>query len=100
MNELNYANEWEVTYYQAHGKTPSTKSMRIARHNDEVGNLLREQGISDARKGLEAIPVADFFKLAQRAFQTVPGIPLEFIQTVADAWRSDYLEGYEKGGAK
>ena len=93
---MNYADEWEIVYYQKHGRKPRAMAMKIARHSDRIGNIFRDWGISDAREGRKPLPAGAFFGLTQEVFQTIPGLPVEFIQVVSDAWKSEYLEGYEK----
>ena len=94
---MSYVEEWVTAYEQEYGRKPSEESIRIAKHIDKVGDMLREHGQEDAQEGKQVYPDRVFVELAQRAFHN--GLDEETAQIIGDLWKSDYMDGYQEGSA-
>lgn len=91
--------EFAATYEQEHGRRPTARSLQIATHILKVGKMLTDQGQKDAQQGKKACPAEAFHSLVIKAFRLDPDEDQETVQTVADLWQSDYMDGYKEGCA-
>lgn len=91
--------EWVAAYEQEHGRKPTETTVQIAQHIAKVGAALQEQGAKDAREGRKQCRSEEFPALVCRAFHMSESEDHEFVASIAELWESDYLEGYQEGGA-
>ena len=88
--------EWVAAYEQEHGHKPEKLVLEIAEHITKVGEMLKERGQEDAKQGKPPRPAATFPALVERVFRMGDD---ETAQIVAEVWQSNYMDGYQKGGA-
>lgn len=96
---MSYVEEWVTAYEQEHGRKPCEGSIRMAKHIDKVGDMLKSRGKEDAQKGATEYPTEVFPALVRKAFQMDADKHRECVQAIADVWQLDYMEGYREGGA-
>lgn len=89
--------EWVAAYEQKRNRKPPEASVKVARHIDKVGEMLREQGKKDAQNGEKPYPSGTFVEMAKYIFHNDPDE--ETARVIGKLWHSEYLEGYEEGGA-
>ena len=88
---------WAAVYEQEYGQKPGEKVLRMAEHILKVGKMLIELGRKDAQEGKRAYSATFFLDLVAKAFQLDAGKAHEMVQTVADLWQSNYMDGYQEG---
>ena len=88
---------WAAVYEQEYGQKPGEEVLRMAEHILRVGKMLTELGQKDAQEGKRAYSATFFLDLVAKAFQLDTGKVHEMVQTVADLWQSDYMDGYQEG---
>ena len=88
---------WAAVYEQEYGQKPGAEVLRMAEHILKVGKMLTELGQKDAQEGKSAYSATFFLGLVAKAFQLDAGKAHEMVQTVADLWQSDYMDGYQEG---
>jgi len=85
--------KFATVYEHENGQMPSEKAIQIAEHITKVGKMLADQGQQDALKGKTARHSAFFSSLVALIFP-VALEDCKTVQTVADLWQSDYMDGY------
>lgn len=98
MNLSPLVAEWAADYEQEHGLRPAELVLQIAEHILKVGDMLKNRGEKDAQEGVEPYSAAVFPALVAKIFRMEGKEDYDVVQTVADLWRSNYMDGYEEGG--
>lgn len=91
--------EWLAAYEKEHGCKPADLVLQIAEHILSVGEMLANLGQKDAQEGKTPYPANVFPALVLRAFRMDVDEDHETVQAVADLWQTNYMNGYEEGGA-
>lgn len=96
---MNYVEEWMIAYEQKHGRKPSEPLVKVIKHIDKVGDILRIKGEEDGKKGERRYSDEAFPQLVRDVFRMGPNADVETVQAIAELWQADYLEGYREGCA-
>ena len=95
---MSYIEEWAEAYEQETGRKPAEPLMEAIRHIEKVGAMLREQGRKDVQSCENPRSARVFVDLAQYAFHN--DLDGETAQAIGDLWWTEYMHGYQEGGAE
>ena len=93
------AAEIAAAYEQEHGQMPTERALQVAEHIEKVSRELTSLGRKDAQEDKGPYSSKVFMTLVAAVFHLDPEKDHETVQTIADLWQFDYMDGYQEGGA-
>ena len=91
--------ELAAAYKQEHGHEPTERALQVSEHIEKVSRELTSLGRKNAQEDKKAYSADDFMALAAKTFHLDPEKDHETVQTIAGLWQSNYMDGYQGGGA-
>lgn len=95
---MNYVEEWIIAHEQKYGQKPSEAAKKIVEHVIKVGDILANKGREDGQKGKQRYSDEAFSQLVRDVFHMTDA-DADVVESVADLWKSDYMDGYQEGCA-